>query len=819
MESSRGIAKAKDFAPKNDVDVEVHKDVEDDELLDFEPVETAFEKSMTTARKNRKGRGVFGQRGRFGGSAVRRAFTTIGSNRTKARGSKQRGRQRLDSDQESGNLGDDSSPEFARSRSQSSFSLLKEEDNDDEDDDSQSVPRTELFSNNNPFASGDGEQIHRRIASLSQHTRSSSVDYCPPQSKPPARRALLRSNSVSVSSSSHSSNDPFQTSAAAQNPTRRTFQRSHSLALGSTTTATSSSTNSTGSGGFQHGFQSSHILSWSAMKGDYWGENADPNSSNINNDDTNNNDDLDAVERCSAEPGRKKLRARRHSCLGTAPLNRESSVSSSAGSSMGSFPAELGWLNPEASPSKTIGSNAYLEESANALSVFSSQSPSALSVASSSRKRMVCGSPISDAGIDRDDWGLTLSGSSYCSDARRTSRSRSRIFSASESSLPIAPLLAPNLFSDQQQEQKQPSSHHGRRKNRGDDTMEEDDSSDDESQHHSSPDSSFEITVTEKANDDGDDQKPAAADDPRRAIFDTMSSFEDLKYLVRELQKEHQRHSSTFGMGDMWKVAPPMRWSGQRRSEFNGWTRGHLGFQVRSAGQGYTFLQIPKDRGNQVLESLEKALTECEKMEQEAPKQQQQQQQQSEGEKQQDGEKEPSPLGGQLLFSSNSTTIPFAAPSPSPVVAERPPMSIVKPDFCSSPEDVIMDDCEEDLVGKISSLSMNEPPQSSARSSLARMVTLPPEEAVRQQQDARLSMESRVSRPSVEAATDVNFNTIFGTSPRVPLGRPPKMSINSVGSFETVAGGPGAPPTRRSASPFTENAASASCNTSLLVAT
>ena len=266
------------------------------------------------------------------------------------------------------------------------------------------------------------------------------------------------------------------------------MQRSHSMALGSSSTTT--------------GFHSSsnNSLSWSAMKGDCWGENADPNSNN-------NNDDLDAIERNGAEPGRKKFRARRHSFLGstTTSLNRESSGSgtstaSSLTSSAHNLPSELGWLAPlESPPSSSKPPLGYSEDPAGGpLSVFSqASSPAAHSVASSSRKRSVCGSPISD----QEDL-FTLSGSSF-SDARRTSRSRSRIFSAhSDEALPIAPsLLARELDSEGGGHSKRNRRDHDFG-NRGVAAMDDDDeeSSDDESAPDAShsPDSSFEVMATEK---------------------------------------------------------------------------------------------------------------------------------------------------------------------------------------------------------------------------------------------------------------------------------------------------------------------------------
>jgi len=147
--------------------------------------------------------------------------------------------------------------------------------------------------------------------------------------------------------------------------------------------------------------------------------------------------------------------------------------------------------------------------------------------------------------------------------------------------------------------------------------------------------------------------------------------------------------------------------------------------------------------------------------------------------------------------------------------------SCSKPDFVPSPEDAIMEDTADDLVNKLSSLSMNEPPRSTARSSLSRMVTLPQEDS---KKDAflRPSLESRASaRASMDshaqATTDLNLH-MYGSSPRLPLGKPPKMSIGSVGSTEASGVAVGAPLHCRSASPLAENVNS-SCNMSQFVAT
>ena len=502
MEPSQASAKAQDTdavpSALNDDVGDEGAAAADDELLQWEfapPVETAFEKSLTTARKNnRKGRGVFGQRGRFGSSAVRGTSSSSSFLSSKKRHAL-RERQQFTLDRENGHLGDESSPESGFSSRRASLTLAEDDEDDTVDFGSLVLP-TDLSSTFH----GDTAEDSKRSAF--SHSRSqSSIDYQHhniPQTNtglhsrssssislknPPVRRALIRSQSVSlgleassVSSNPSSSSSSQQKQQKKKPPVRRTLQRSHSLALGTSNSTTSETS----------GFQSSstHSLSWSAMKGDFWGENADPNSNN------NDYEDLDAIERAGAEPGRKKLRARRHSCLGSTPFNHRESSSSgtSTASSLTAphnLPSELGWLAPLESPSKPVALGSYLHDSASALSVFSqASSPAAHSVASSSRKRGVCGSPLSS---DQDDL-YTLSGGSF-SDARRTSRSRSRIFSPMPGeALPLAPSLARDLMGSNNNVNPEESiskrnrrDEFGRRGGGGGGDAVMDDSSDDES--------------------------------------------------------------------------------------------------------------------------------------------------------------------------------------------------------------------------------------------------------------------------------------------------------------------------------------------------
>jgi hypothetical protein len=332
---------------------------EEDLLLEFEPVETAFEKSLSTARKPKIGR-MFGQRGKFG----RNRATSCSSFRKRSALSSS-GREALD--QESGTLADESSPEFVRRGH-----TLSEDETSDFGNFIPSDLRCNLISEEQvPFA----KPSHTRSASMVQHNRT---------------------------------RDEFTRSCCSVNPQqppgRRPFQRSHSLALGSST----------------GGFQPQPLWSTLSRESEFWEENANPNNSTV--------DELDAIEKTGEQQReRKKLRARRHSLLGTSSTAMSTTtLTSSSSSSLTSanLPLDLNWLTQEASPSnKAVDLGSYLQDSMGALSAFSqasASSPAAQSVASS-RKRGVCGSPISD----QDDW-LTLSSSSV-SDARRNRPDRAFI--------------------------------------------------------------------------------------------------------------------------------------------------------------------------------------------------------------------------------------------------------------------------------------------------------------------------------------------------------------------------------------------------------
>lgn len=256
---------------------------------------------------------------------------------------------------------------------------------------------------------------------------------------------------------------------------------------------------------------------------------------------------------------RKKIKARRHSFAVAPPTSRQSS--SSSGSS--ALPPDLQWLAPQL---QTPSSN-KTQDSAEAFAALSQGSAGSLSTTPSRRKRGVCSSPHSS---DTEDF-LHFSGSSYSG----SRRSRSRIFSLEESIQPC--------------------------RNGADDPMDE--SSADES-CSSSPDTSMEMDAIPKT--------PAPLPKQPRTILESMASIDDLDFLVGELKKSSE--GPLFGSNTLNVVPPSSQWSCQRRTQFVAWTTNHLGFSRCSAGTGYPYVRISKNRGLQILALLEAAKRECSAM-------------------------------------------------------------------------------------------------------------------------------------------------------------------------------------------------------------
>jgi hypothetical protein len=92
-------------------------------------------------------------------------------------------------------------------------------------------------------------------------------------------------------------------------------------------------------------------------------------------------------------------------------------------------------------------------------------------------------------------------------------------------------------------------------------------------------------------------------------IFDTMSNYDDLKFLIKALRKEKVGSTiSSFGTTKTWTIVAPLAWESKRRTAFLQWASRGLGFSLRAGGGAVAFLQISMTKGGAILESLEAAL-------------------------------------------------------------------------------------------------------------------------------------------------------------------------------------------------------------------
>jgi hypothetical protein len=92
-------------------------------------------------------------------------------------------------------------------------------------------------------------------------------------------------------------------------------------------------------------------------------------------------------------------------------------------------------------------------------------------------------------------------------------------------------------------------------------------------------------------------------------IFKHMSSYEDLKFLIRELRKwKSGKQLVAFGMSKTCTVVPPKAWKHERKTSFIFWATTKLGFCQRSGGGIVTYIQTTQAKGIQILKDLEKAL-------------------------------------------------------------------------------------------------------------------------------------------------------------------------------------------------------------------
>jgi hypothetical protein len=205
----------------------------------------------------------------------------------------------------------------------------------------------------------------------------------------------------------------------------------------------------------------------------------------------------------------------------------------------------------------------------------------------SSRKRGINGSPISDI----DDWssnGLSINSSS--SRSAHHSRSRSRILCSPVPDLPLP--FAPPMTRRRNENELRP--------------MEvESDGHASDSDSNGGNDTSFESASDRPSFPLALGKQPIKSSESDGDIFQTMSSYQDLKFLIKTLRQESEGRCA---MGNSWNVAPPAGWTSSRRAAFFQWSTRNLGFDVRATGGSFNYLQISKTRGDEVLSKLEEAL-------------------------------------------------------------------------------------------------------------------------------------------------------------------------------------------------------------------
>jgi hypothetical protein len=98
-------------------------------------------------------------------------------------------------------------------------------------------------------------------------------------------------------------------------------------------------------------------------------------------------------------------------------------------------------------------------------------------------------------------------------------------------------------------------------------------------------------------------------------VFDSMSSYDDLKYLVKELRRlKSGKTFTSFGAFKTWAIPLPHSWSSERRYSFVNWATRDLGFHLRNGGRSVIFLQTQSSTGLALLQTLEMALLEHKKL-------------------------------------------------------------------------------------------------------------------------------------------------------------------------------------------------------------
>ena len=108
--------------------------------------------------------------------------------------------------------------------------------------------------------------------------------------------------------------------------------------------------------------------------------------------------------------------------------------------------------------------------------------------------------------------------------------------------------------------------------------------------------------VEEKKDDDDDKREGEIGND----ILSTMSSLDDLKFLISALNQERAKYSS--GLNRLWAVIPKNSWREVRRADFVKWLTERLQFDNHVLGNGTFVLKITPSAGEELLGRLKASL-------------------------------------------------------------------------------------------------------------------------------------------------------------------------------------------------------------------
>ena len=259
-----------------------------------------------------------------------------------------------------------------------------------------------------------------------------------------------------------------------------------------------------------------------------------------------------------------------------------------------------------------------LSEGPNLTSLLSPpmEGPSTPSVGSvSSRKRSIdsnaASSPLVAGDLDESTLGTKYPPSHFSGGHTFDEFDRQHQFNASEE--PVSMFASPPMFGKSRSsdvcflgsDEKDTGRNH---ESMMDDTQDDDDDDEDDDDEGEESISSY---MSEES-DDEDAEEEVQKEMTDAEIFQSKSSYDDFKFLVKFLRdwtKRVNAKSASMGLNNGCLVAIPPDWLFERRANFSKWAVTALGFRVGSVGGGGgSFLKCTEVHGKEVYEKLRRIL-------------------------------------------------------------------------------------------------------------------------------------------------------------------------------------------------------------------